>query len=134
MCTSWSFKYESSLPFLSMTPWSWGRFETHKFKQLNSLLSVHRAWSLISYILPTHAPCIIKTLYKHIKISSIKTIQMTTPLCSLRFKSQIEPDMFRSTGDNHQEYTMLLSTVTLQPHILLSPLVCGSILSVLYKE
>ena len=38
---------------------------------------------------------------------------MTTPLYSLRFKSQIEPDMFRSTSDHHQGYTMLLSTVTL---------------------
>ena len=28
----------------------------------------------ISYILPTHAPCIIKTLYKHIKISQLKSV------------------------------------------------------------
>ena len=38
------------------------------------LLSFHRARSLISYILPTHAPCIIKTLYRHIKISQLKPV------------------------------------------------------------
>jgi len=29
---------------------------------------------VISYILPTHAPYIIKTLYKHIKISQLKSV------------------------------------------------------------
>jgi len=38
------------------------------------LLSFHRACSVISYILPTHAPYIIKTLYKHIKISQLKSV------------------------------------------------------------
>ena len=36
--------------------------------------SAHKELFLISYILPTHAPYIIKTLYKHIKISQLKSV------------------------------------------------------------
>ena len=42
--------------------------------KLTQLLSFHRTCSLITYILPTHAPYIIKTLYKHIKISQLKSV------------------------------------------------------------
>ena len=47
--------------------------QTPTIRQVATLL-IRLIPFFISYILPTHAPYIIKTLYKHIKISQLKSV------------------------------------------------------------